>query len=96
MVHDTVQTNAQAVTIIYYNVTKLVTLGHHLLGVNAEHFTIMTLSESKDNPYLAPHPAQRVAFPPSSTAAAAAKEPLFGFLARKVKGPQVRTAMVRS
>lgn len=51
-----------------------------------------------DNPYLQHLPAhQRGAGPSagSSSAAAAAKEPLFGFMPRKVTAVQVTKAMVR-
>ena len=52
-----------------------------------------------DNSYLRHlHPHQRGATPSagsSSTAAAAAKEPLFGFMPRKVTAAQVAKAMVR-
>jgi hypothetical protein len=50
-----------------------------------------------DNPYLAHlHPSQRVASKSdlSSSISAAAKEPLFGFVPRNVKGDAVRKAMV--
>lgn len=53
----------------------------------------MAGSKPLDNPYLA-HlpPSQRGAGPVASHPSV--KEPLFGFLPRKVKGGQVRTAMV--
>ncbi|KAJ6455675.1 hypothetical protein C8R45DRAFT_1035335 [Mycena sanguinolenta] len=48
-----------------------------------------------DNPYLAHrHPTQRGAGPSGSNAApVGVKEPLYGFLPRKVTGEQVRKAM---
>jgi len=55
--------------------------------------TMMTTPE--DNPYLqhlAPH---RRAAGPIGAASAAAKEPLYGFLARHVTADQVTKAMVR-
>ncbi|KAF9035251.1 hypothetical protein BJ165DRAFT_1511018 [Panaeolus papilionaceus] len=49
------------------------------------------MSKNVDNPYLA-HlpPAQRGILPADATV----KEPLYGFLPRKVKGDQVRKVMV--
>lgn len=60
----------------------------------------MATSTPKENPYLAHlHPSQRgqahSPSPSSSNGAAASKEPLYGFLPRKVTGAQVRKAMVR-
>jgi hypothetical protein len=53
----------------------------------------MAGSTPRDNPYLAHlQPSQRGAGPVTSNPPA--KEPLFGFLPRKVKGEQVRNAMV--
>lgn len=52
-----------------------------------------------DNPYLAHlHPSQRGVASGSNSVgpSPAAKEPLYGFLPRKVNGEQVRNAMVRS
>ncbi|KAJ3730587.1 P-loop containing nucleoside triphosphate hydrolase protein [Lentinula raphanica] len=46
-----------------------------------------------DNPYLAHLPPSQRGIAPSSSASASEKEPLFGFLSRKVKGAQVRKAM---
>jgi pre-mRNA-splicing factor ATP-dependent RNA helicase DHX15/PRP43 len=55
----------------------------------------MTGSAPRDNPYLAHlHPFQRGAGPSGSNLVT--KEPLYGFLPRKVNGAQVRTAMVSS
>jgi pre-mRNA-splicing factor ATP-dependent RNA helicase DHX15/PRP43 len=50
-----------------------------------------------DNPYLAHlHPSQRGVASGSNSVGPAVKEPLYGFLARKVNGDQVRKAIVRS
>jgi hypothetical protein len=60
-------------------------------------FFLMAMSSStpRDNPYLA-HlpPAMRGTSSPASSSAKA-KEPLYGFIPRKVKAPQVLAAMVR-
>ncbi|KAJ3812817.1 P-loop containing nucleoside triphosphate hydrolase protein [Lentinula aff. lateritia] len=46
-----------------------------------------------DNPYLAHLPPSRRGAGPSYSSSSSEKEPLFGFLPRKVKGEQVRKAM---
>ncbi|KAJ7905394.1 P-loop containing nucleoside triphosphate hydrolase protein [Mycena olivaceomarginata] len=55
----------------------------------------MSGTAPQDNPYLAHrHPTQRGAGPSGSNSAAlGVKEPLYGFLPRKVNGDQVRTAL---
>jgi len=51
----------------------------------------------KENPYLAHlHPAERSKSTANGASTLAAKEPLFGFIPRKITGAQVRKAMVRS
>ncbi|KAJ3870677.1 hypothetical protein F5051DRAFT_341742, partial [Lentinula edodes] len=46
-----------------------------------------------DNPYLAHLPPSQRGAGPSYSSSSSEKEPLFGFLPRKVKGEQVRKAM---
>ena len=54
------------------------------------------MASANDNPYLAHHyPTRKDAGSGSAMGVAAAKEPLFGFVPRRVKGEQVRQAMVR-
>jgi pre-mRNA-splicing factor ATP-dependent RNA helicase DHX15/PRP43 len=54
------------------------------------------MASANDNPYLAHHySARKDAGSGYKMGVAAAKEPLFGFMPRKVKGEQVRQAMVR-
>jgi pre-mRNA-splicing factor ATP-dependent RNA helicase DHX15/PRP43 len=57
----------------------------------------MSGNAPQDNPYLAHrHPTQRGAGPSGSNlTAVGVKEPLYGFLPRKVTADQVRTALVR-
>ena len=56
------------------------------------------MASEKDNPYLAHrYPSGKSKSAANAVSIAAGiKEPLFGFMPRKVTGPQVRKALVRS
>jgi hypothetical protein len=55
----------------------------------------MSSSTPRDNPYLAHLPPAMRGTSSHASSSAKAKEPLYGFIPRKVKAPQVLAAMVR-